>query len=322
MNRRQVLLTGAALALCGPLAAFAQAFPSRPVRLVVPFPPGGPTDIFARAYAARLETALGQPVVVDNKAGASGAIGAAEVARARADGHTLLFGTASTHALYNLIVEKPQYDSIKDFAHVAVVGGAPAVLVAHPSQPETLKAVVDLARAQPTKLRYGSPGTGTFLHVAAERFNRAAGISIQHVPYKGSGQTKPALLGGQVELIVDTLGSSLANHKAGRARILAVAAPKRSPLAPEIPTVDEALGTKGFQAVLWNVVCAPAGTAAPVLEQLSRATAKALSDASLREQLAQLGIDVETDITLGAATAYITAEMGRLKPVVEGLETR
>jgi len=322
MNRRQVLLTGAALALCGPLAAFAQAFPSRPVRLVVPFPPGGPTDIFARAYAARLETALGQPVVVDNKAGASGAIGAAEVARARADGHTLLFGTASTHALYNLIVEKPQYDSIKDFAHVAVVGGAPAVLVAHPSQPETLKAVVDLARAQPAKLRYGSPGTGTFLHVAAERFNRAAGISIQHVPYKGSGQTKPALLGGQVELIVDTLGSSLANHKAGRARILAVAAPKRSPLAPEIPTVDEALGTKGFQAVLWNVVCAPAGTAAPVLEQLSRATAKALSDASLREQLAQLGIDVETDITLGAATAYITAEMGRLKPVVEGLETR
>ncbi len=322
MNRRQVLLTGAALALCGPLAAFAQAFPSRPVRLVVPFPPGGPTDIFARAYAARLETALGQPVVVDNKAGASGAIGAAEVARARADGHTLLFGTASTHALYNLIVEKPQYDSIKDFAHVAVVGGAPAVLVAHPSQPETLKAVVDLARAQPTKLRYGSPGTGTFLHVAAERFNRAAGISIQHVPYKGSGQTKPALLGGQVELIVDTLGSSLANHKAGRARILAVAAPKRSPLAPEIPTVDEALGTKGFQAVLWNVVCAPAGTAAPVLVQLSRATAKALSDASLREQLAQLGIDVETDITLGAATAYITAEMGRLKPVVEGLETR
>ncbi|HLS87659.1 MAG TPA: tripartite tricarboxylate transporter substrate binding protein [Burkholderiales bacterium] len=322
MNRRQVLLTGAALALCGPLAAFAQAFPSRPVRLVVPFPPGGPTDIFARAYAARLETALGQPVVVDNKAGASGAIGAAEVARARADGHTLLFGTASTHALYNLIVEKPQYDSIKDFAHVAVVGGAPAVLVAHPSQPETLKAVVDLARAQPAKLRYGSPGTGTFLHVAAERFNRAAGISIQHVPYKGSGQTKPALLGGQVELIVDTLGSSLANHKAGRARILAVAAPKRSPLAPEIPTVDEALGTKGFQAVLWNVVCAPAGTAAPVLVQLSRATAKALSDASLREQLAQLGIDVETDITLGAATAYITAEMGRLKPVVEGLETR
>src|SRR5690606_26686799 len=126
MNRRQVLLTGAALALCGPLAAFAQAFPSRPVRLVVPFPPGGPTDIFARAYAARLETALGQPVAVDNKAGASGAIGAAEVARARADGHTLLFGTASTHALYNLIVEKPQYDSIKDFAHVAVVGGAPA----------------------------------------------------------------------------------------------------------------------------------------------------------------------------------------------------
>jgi tripartite-type tricarboxylate transporter receptor subunit TctC len=318
MHRRDVLKFAVAALFASPV--YSQSFPSRPIRLVVPFPPGGPTDIFARQYGARLATAIGQPVLIDNKAGASGAIGSMDVMRAPADGHTLLFGTASTHALYNLIAEKPQYDSVKNFAHVAILGGAPVVFIAHPSLPPTLKSVLEQARANPGKFRYGSPGSGTLMHLAAERLKReAGGVDIEHIPYKGTGQSKPALLGGQVELITDTLGSSLADHKAGRMRILAIAAARRSALLPEVPTVDEALGTRGFEAVLWNVVAAPEGTPAPVLDALAAATNKVMSDASLREQLANLGIEPETGSSPGAATAYIRSEMTRWKPIIDGL---
>jgi tripartite-type tricarboxylate transporter receptor subunit TctC len=316
MNRRSALK----LLVAGYVgASFAQAFPAKPIRLVVPFPPGGPTDIFARQYGARLAAALGQPVLIDNKAGASGAIGAVEVMRSPADGHTLVFGTASTHALYNLIAEKPQYDSLKSFAHVAILGGAPVVFIAHPSLPPTLKGVVEQARAAPGKLRYGSPGAGTLMHLAAERLKReSGGVDIEHIPYKGTGQSKPALLGGQVELITDTLGSSLADHKTGRLRILAIAASRRSELLPDVPTVDEALGTRGFEAVLWNVVAAPEGTPVPVLESLAAATAKVMSDPALRDSLASLGIEPQTGSGPAAATAYIQAEMARWKPVIDG----
>lgn len=318
MKRREILKFATAFLFVSPIHA--QGFPSKPIRLVVPFPPGGPTDIFARQYGARLASALGQPVLIDNKAGASGAIGTVDVMRAPADGYTLLFGTASTHALYNLIAEKPQYDSVKNFAHVAILGGAPVVFVAHPSLPPTLKAVVDHARTHPGKLRYGSPGAGTLMHLAAERLKReAGGVNIEHIPYKGTGQSKPALLGGQVELITDTLGSSLPDHKAGRMRILAIAANKRSALLPDVPTVDETLGTRGFEAVLWNVVAAPEGTPAPVLDALSSATAKVMGDGSLREQLANLGIEPESGSSPRAATAYIQSEMARWRPVIEGL---
>jgi tripartite-type tricarboxylate transporter receptor subunit TctC len=321
MKRRRILkLAALGLPALQLATALAQGFPSKPIRLVVPFPPGGPTDIFARQYGARLSTALGQPVLIDNKAGASGAIGAVEVMRAPPDGHTLVFGTASTHALYNLIAEKPQYDSVKNFAHVAILGGAPVVFIAHPSLPATLKGVLEQARAQPGKLRYGSPGSGTLMHLAAERLKReAGGVDIEHIPYKGTGQSKPALLGGQVELITDTLGSSLPEHKAGRLRILAIAANRRSALVPEVPTVDEALGTRGFEAVLWNVVAAPEGTPSSVLEALAAATEKVMNDAALRESLASLGIEPQTGSTPATAAAYIRTEMARWRPVIDAL---
>jgi len=299
-------------------AAYAQSFPSKPLRLVVPFPPGGPTDLFARQYGQRLATVLGQGVVIDNKAGASGAIGSVEVMRAPPDGYTLLFGTASTHALYNLMNPNPQYDSLRDFAPVAIVGGAAIAFIAHPSLPATLKEVVAQARSNPGKLRYGSPGSGTMMHIAAERLKREAGnVQIDHIPFKGSGQAKPALLGGQVELMTDTLGASLQEHKAGKMRILAIAAAERSPQAPDVPTVDEALGTKGFEAILWNVVVAPPGTPPAVLESLSNATAKVMSDASLRENLARFAIQPETGSNPAKARAYIRSEMERWKPVID-----
>jgi tripartite-type tricarboxylate transporter receptor subunit TctC len=295
-----------------------QAFPSKPLRLVVPFPPGGPTDLFARQYGQRLGTVLGQSVVIDNKAGASGAIGSVEVMRAPADGYTLLFGTASTHALYNLMNPKPQYDSLKDFSPIAIVGGAAIVFIAHPSLPPTLKEVMAQARANPGKLRYGSPGAGTMMHIAAERLKREAGnVQIDHIPFKGSGQAKLALLGAQVELMTDTLGASLAEYKAGKMRILAIAAAQRSPEAPDVPTVDEALGTRGFEAILWNVVAAPPGTASAVLETLSTASAKVMSDPSMRESLARFAIQPESGSNPAKAAAYMRAEMERWKPVID-----
>jgi tripartite-type tricarboxylate transporter receptor subunit TctC len=317
--KRRTLLIGAAAAMLAP-KSFAQGFPARPIRLVVPFPPGGPTDLYARQYAAKLGQSAGQPVVIENRAGASGAIGAVEVMRAAPDGYTLLFGTTSTFTLNTLTTDKPQYDSLKNFAYVAMVGGAPIVLVGHPSMPPTLKGVVDLARGSPGKLRYGSPGNGTLMHLAVERMKReSGGIDIGHIPYKGSGQARPALLGGQVELMTDTLGSSLPDHRSGRARILAIAAPKRSPAAPEIPTIEEALGLKGFEAVLWNAVAAPEGTPAPVLETLASHTNKALSDPALKESLASLGIEPETGSSPAHATAYVRAELARWKTVVDAL---
>jgi tripartite-type tricarboxylate transporter receptor subunit TctC len=317
MNLRLALAT--ALICLLPAVASAQApFPSKPLRLIVPFPPGGPTDVFARQYAARLAPVLGQPVVVENRSGASGAIGSVEVMRNAPDGYTLLFGTASTHALYNLMSARPQYDSIRDFAHVAIVGGAPIVFVTQPSMPPTLKGIVELARANPGKLRYGSPGDGTMMHLATERVKREAGdVDIQHIPFRGSAPAKIALLGGQIEIMVDTLGPALPSHKAGQTRIVAIAAPARSPLAPDVPTVDEALGTKGFEAILWNVVAAPAGTPAPVLNALAEATRKVMNDPTMQDELARMAIVPTTDSNPAAAVSHIRTEMQKWKPVID-----
>ena len=320
MQRRDLIklaLAGAILPSASLVLAQA-AFPARPIRLIVPFPPGGPTDVFARQYASRLAAILGQPVVVDNKSGASGAIGSLEVKNAAADGYTLVFGTASTHGLYNLIAKQPQYDSLRDFTHIAIVGGAPAAFAVGPGVPQTLKGVIDMARANPGKLQYGSPGEGTFLHLAAERLKREAGnIDIQHIPFRGSAQAMPTLLGGQIGMTVDTLGSLLPNHKAGKIKIVAVAGAGRFSLAPDVPTVDEALGTRGFEAVLWNVVAAPANLPPAVTAALANATRTVMADTSLQQQLTALGIGPFTDSSPAAATAFIRAEIEKWRPVVE-----
>ncbi|MFN0164487.1 MAG: Bug family tripartite tricarboxylate transporter substrate binding protein, partial [Burkholderiales bacterium] len=238
MRRRHLLAAGffAGLPLCN---VGAQAFPSRPLRMVVPFPAGGPTDVFARVYADALGKQLGQPVVVENKAGASGAIGSLDVMRSAADGHSLLFGTASTHALYNLVQSRPQYDALADFSFIATLGGAPIVFAVSPQMPRTLKTVVIASKINPGKYNYGSPGTGTLMHVAAERLKQMTGAAITHVPYKGAVPARQDLIGGQIEMTADTLGSSLPHHQSGRLRIVGVASAKRLAAAPDIPTVAE-----------------------------------------------------------------------------------
>lgn len=325
MNRRPflILVIAAAASLLAAAQVSAQpAFPSKPLRLVVPFPPGGPTDVFGRAFAAKLANVLGQPVVVDNKSGASGIVGTLEVKRSAPDGYTLNFGTASTNCLYPLLNAKPQYDVLADFVPIAVIGGASIVITAHPSMPPTLKAVLDASRAQPGKFQFGSPGTGTLMHMTVERLKRETGADLLHVPFRGSAPSMQALLGGQVGLSVDTIGPSLQNHKAGRIRILALASAKRSPLIPDVPTVDEALGTTGFEALLWNVIAAPAGTPPAVVETLSQAIARVTGDTALQEQLASLGIETTTGSTPASAAAYIRAEQVKWKPVIDASGVR
>ena len=321
-QRRQLIrFAGAVLAsplLCT-LPAHAQAYPARPLRLVVPFASGGPTDSFARLYAAGLSQVLGQSVVVENKAGAGGALGAMDVRRSAADGYTLLFGTASTHALYNLSQPNPQFDSMDDFAYVGVLGGAPAAFAVAPRMPGNLKALAEAAKLNPGKFNYGSPGTGTLLHVAAERLKSMTGMAITHVPYKGSAPALQDLMGGNIEMSVDTLGSLLPQQQSGRLRIVGVATAKRLALAPDIPTVAESAGlAQPFEAMLWNVVTAPRDTPPAVLRQLAEATQRVMTDPAL---IAKLGSQAMfADLHAGqAAVAFVQAERAKWKPIIAAL---
>lgn len=299
------------------------AYPVKPIRLVVPFPAGGPTDQFARQYAQSLSTQLGKPVIVDNKSGASGAIGSLEVKNSAPDGYTLLFGTASTHVLYGLMNAKPQYDSIKDFTEIAVVGDAPIVFAVSPGTKGGFKELIEYARLNPGKLQYGSAGEGTYLHIVGERLKYELGnLDIQHIPFRGSAQAIPALIGGQVNMTVDTLGSLINQHRAGKLKIVAIASTKRSPLIPDIPTVNEVTGLKDFQAALWNIVSAPQGLSPEITNTLILATGKALSDPALLEKLSSISIQPINNITGVKATSFIAKELVSLRPVVQSIAVK
>ena len=320
MQRRHLLITAGSAATLAVGLARAQAWPARPLRLVVPFPAGGPTDSFARLYATGLGQQLGQAVVVDNKAGASGALGALEVKRSVGDGHTLLFGTASTHALYNLIQPKAQFEALEDFAVVGVLGGAPVAFAAQVAMPRTLKAVVIASRLNPGTYNYGSPGHGTFLHLAAERLKQQTGASLTHVPYKGSAPALQDLMGGRIEITVDTLGSLLPHHQGGRLRIVGVAAARRLAVAPDLPTVAESTDLpQPFEAQLWNVVSVPRDTPVAVQQALAEATRKAMQDPALRSRLEAQSMFADLHLGAAAGSAFVRAERAKWKPIIATL---
>jgi tripartite-type tricarboxylate transporter receptor subunit TctC len=263
---------------------------------------------------------LGQIVVVENKAGAGGALGSMEVRRSAADGYTLLFGTASTHALYNLIQPKPQFDSIEDFAYVGVLGGAPVAFAIAPGMPVNLKALAAAAKLNPGKFNYGSPGSGTLLHVAAERLKSMTGMAITHVPYKGSAPALQDLMGGTIEMTVDTLGSLLPHQESGRLRIVGVATAKRLAVAPEIPTVAESAGlAQPFEAMLWNVVTAPRDTPPAVLRQLADATQRVMTDPALIAKLSSQAMFADLHVGQAAAVSFVQAERAKWKPIIATL---
>ncbi len=320
MHRRTFLQASSAATLATTSAARAQSYPSRTLRLVVPFPPGGPVDSFARFYAEALGKQLGQTVVVENKGGASGALGSLDVKNSAADGYTLLFATASTHALYNLTEAKPRYSAAEDFDYIGVLGGAPVAFAVGPSMPKTLKTLVIAAKHNPGKYNYGSPGTGTLMHVAVERFKQLTGAPLMHIPYKGTGPAMQDLMGGAIDMAVGTLGVMLPFHRSGRMHIVGVATAQRLTLAPDIPTIAQSAELAApFEASLWNVVAVPRGTPAAVKKALADATRAVMGTPAMAATLAEQGIFADLHIGDSAASAYVRAEAAKWKPVVAQL---
>ena len=283
----------AAAALHTGIAA-AQTYPAKPIRLMVPFPPGGSTDIVARIVAQKLSVQLGQPVVIENRGGAGGTIGTAVVAKAAPDGYSLLVGSTSTHVVAPSVYAKLEYDPVKDFAPVSLMAVTPYLLVVHPAvQAKTVKELVDLMRAQPGRLNYASAGIGSTTHLAMEMLKFASGTFALHIPYNGNGPAGAAVIAGQVEILFGSLPSVLPHARSGRVRALAVGTLKRSPSLPEVPTVAES-GYAGFDASLWLAIMAPAGTPAPVIERLNREVLAAASAPDTRELLDKAGAEVLT----------------------------
>src|SRR5437660_7664528 len=250
-------LAAALLVVAAPVALGQAAYPTKPVRLVVPYPPGGTTDLLARAAAQKLSEAWGQQVIVANRPGAAGNIGAELVARSAPDGYTLLMGTVGTHAINASLYAKMPYDHVKDFAPVILVAGVPNVLVVNPQLPvNTVPGLVAYAKANPGKLNFASSGSGTSIHLSGELFKTMTGVQMTHVPYKGSAPALTDLIGGQVQLMFDNLPSALPQIKGGKLRAIAVTSTKRAPALPDIPTMAES-GLPGFEASSWFGVLAP-----------------------------------------------------------------
>jgi tripartite-type tricarboxylate transporter receptor subunit TctC len=328
MTRRRPLVAALTALTLAPLAALplsaaAQAWPSKPVRIVVPFPPAGTTDILARALAPELQRAFGQPFVVENKPGAGGNIGAAEVAKAAPDGHTLLMGTVGTHAINPALYTKMPYDHVKDFVPVTLVAGVPNVLVLNPgvAQRQGIASVADLARAaraNPGKFTFASSGNGTSIHLAGELFKALTGTQMVHSPYKGSGPALLDLMGGNVDLMFDNLPSAMPHIKSGKLLALAVTSATRSAAVPELPTVAEAGGPAlaSFEASSWFGLLAPAGTPMDIVNRIQQETAKALATPAMRERLQSQGA-IPSGITPTEFVRLIEAETRKWAPVVK-----
>jgi tripartite-type tricarboxylate transporter receptor subunit TctC len=318
--RRRVLATAGACALMALSMPFAQAqpapaYPTKPITMIVPFPPGGPTDLVARVLAQKLGEQMGQNILVDNRGGANGNIGAQLVVRSPADGYTLLYNTSSivlSPALYKSV----PYDVQKDLAPVALVAVVPLALVTHPSIPaNTVKEFVAYAKANPGKLSYGSAGNGNVTHLGAYQFVQANGLEATHVPYKGSAPADVDLVGNQIQFMTDTVNSVMGFVRDKRMKILAVTTAKRMQLFPDVPTLSES-GMPGFEVGAWQGVMVPAGTPQPVVERLNAEIQKALKSPDVRERLALQGAE-----PLGSTSqeygAYVKKELVRWAGVVK-----
>ena len=305
----------AATLLAAITPAWAQGtYPDKPIRLVVPFSVGGGTDVVARVVAKALSDRLGQPIIVENRAGAGSTIGTGQVAKSAADGYTLLFASAS-HAFSPTVYRKLAY-SQDDFAAIAVVNTTPLLLAAHPSVPaKNLREFLALLKANPGKYNYGSSGKGTTLHMAAELFNTMAGVDVVHVPYKGEAPAMTDLLGGQIAFMVNQASSVVPLIKSGKLNGLGVTTPKRLAMAPEIPTIAEA-GVPGFAAYGWNVILAPKGTPREVITLLNRQINAVIASPEVKAKFDELGLDVLDPTTPDSATAFVAAETAKWAPII------
>jgi tripartite-type tricarboxylate transporter receptor subunit TctC len=291
-------------------------YPERPIRMVVPFPPGGPTDIFARLLAQGLTDRLGQQVVIDNKGGAGGNVGTEIVAKAKPDGYTLLFGTAATHGINISLYRNLPYDPVKDFEAIALVGIVPQVLLGAPDQPDSVKGLIARLKAEPGKWSYGSAGNGTTNHLSGELFKKLAGVDVTHVPYRGSGPAMQDLMAGRLAFMFGSFGPATTYVKDGKMRALAVSAPRRSAIEPDVPTLAEA-GLPGLESSTWNVVVAPAGTPRAIVDRLNRTVNGILKEPAMDTRLRQLNMEPADDLSPAATKAFIEAEITKWRAVVE-----
>ncbi len=315
MKRTSVLLRLIALLLC-PSPVLAQAYPGKPVRIVVPYSAGGGTDIVARAVGQRLADAWGQPVIVDNRAGASGMIGAEAMARAPADGTMLLMATPPEVAVNQHLFSKVSYNPERDFAPITLVAVTPLVIVAYPGVPaRNIQELVALAKAKPGTLGFATPGTGSTQHLSGEMLMAAAGIQLVHIPYKGAGQSIPDVIGGQVPLGIYGLLTISQHAKAGRMRVLAVTTLKRSSAAAELPTLAES-GFPGFDTSLWFGLLAPAATPKDIIGKIHSDTVRALKLPDVQERIASQGADI-VGSSPDEFAAFIAAESAKYARIIK-----
>lgn len=297
-------------------SAAAQTYPSKPVRMMVPFPAGGGSDTMGRIVGTRLSERLGQQIVVENRPGAAGSIGADIVARAPADGYTILLGSTSELVQYPNVNPKIPYDPVRDFAPISLVGTIPLVLVVHPSLPvKNVKGLVALAKARPGEINFGSAGQGATTHLAVELFILLTGVKMTHVPYKGSPQAVADLVSGDVQLGIPTMPAALPFIKSGRVKVLAVSSAKRASNLPDIPSLDEA-GVKGYDATLWTGMLAPAGTPKEIINRLHAEIAKVLALKEVNDALDKQGAEAQGS-TPEQFTAFIKTEHAKWAKVVK-----
>ena len=320
VRRRSLVVLGAAALVVRPLRAQG-AWPTKPVRIVVPFAPGGTTDILARALAPELGKAFGQTFVVENKAGAGGNLGADLVAKSPPDGYTLLMGTVGTQSINPSLYPKMPYDAVKDFAPITLVAGVPNGLVMNPAKAAAsgitdVRSLIAYARANPGKLNMASSGNGTSIHLSGELFKAMTGTFMVHFPYRGSGPALLDLIGGTMDLMFDNLPSALPQIKAGKLIALAVTSAQRSAALPDVPTIAEAGPVKGFEASSWFGLLAPTGTPPDIIDRIQQETAKALGAPALKERLLSQGA-IPSGMTPAEFTRFIAAETKKWTQVVK-----
>ncbi len=319
LTRREVMAAsaGTAIALAASPAASQAAYPTRPITFVVPYPAGGTTDLLARLVAEQLRTGIGATVVVENKPGAGTTLGAGQVAKAPADGHTLLMATSTTLAINKTLFQKLPYDPVTDFTPIALVAAVPFALVVNPTLPvKSLAEFIAYAKSKPGELSYGSAGNGSPQHLGAEMLKTAAGLDIKHVPYRGSVQAMQDVIGGQIPLMVVDLQPALPQIAEGKLRALGVTTKSRVASAPDIPTLIEG-GLAGFELVAWQGVVAPAGVPRPIVDRLAREIATLAAAPETRTKLNALALEPLTGSTPDSFAAYVKSEVERWAPIVK-----
>ncbi len=318
VTRRQMMAgcAGGLTLLVSPAAAQA-AYPSRTIKMIVPYPAGGTTDLLGRLVADQFKSGLGAVVVVENKPGAGTTLGAEQVARSEPDGYTLLMATSTTLAINKTLYKKLPYDPVKDFTPIALLAGVPFALIVNPMLPvKTLAEFIVYAKSKPGELAYGSAGNGSPQHLGAEMLRTAAGIDIRHVPYRGSVPAMLDVIAGHIPFMIVDLQPALQQIREGKVRVLGVTTPKRVAASPDIPTLAEA-GLPGFELVAWQGVVAPAGTPRPIIDRLAAQIAKLVADPATRDKLATLALEPLSGSTPDSFAAYVKTEVERWAVVVK-----